>query len=107
MKKNLFTLGAVVLAVCGAHAFAHFQANGISGKVKPADAVDMVWAIQGTDSSKTAPVNGTFTLTVKPGQYQVIVDAKQGYKDVVMDRITVEPGKTTDLGEINIEKGLQ
>jgi len=106
MKKNLLTLVVVVVAICGAHAFSYFQQHGIRGKVKPADAVEKVWAIQGQDSTKATPVEGSFLLTVRPGQYQIFVDAKSGFKDVVMENIRVDLGKSTDLGEIMIEKAL-
>jgi hypothetical protein len=106
MRKNLLTLGALVLAICGVHAFSYFNQHGISGKIKPAEAAQYVWAIAGKDSTKTTPVQGSFLLSVKPGDYQIYVDAKDGYKDVVLDDVKVALGKNTDLGEILVEKVL-
>lgn len=106
MRKNLLTLVALVLAICGVHAFSYFNQHGISGKVKPADAVERVWAITGKDSTKATPVQGSFLISVKPGQYKIYVDAKDGHKDVVLENVKVALGKNTDLGEIQLEKAL-
>ncbi len=43
-------------------------------------------------------------LEAKPGIYKVIVDAKQPFKDVLIESVEVTSGKTTDLGEIKVSQ---
>jgi hypothetical protein len=102
--KSKWTLVVIVLMAITLHAYKDFQTSGISGRVTPRDAVEMIWAIRGTDSFKTVPANGVFMLEAKPGIYKVIVDAKQPYKDILVESIEVTSGKTTDLGEIKISQ---
>ena len=91
--------GFAFAAVVALFAFTTPQ-TGITGKVTPADGVNLVWAINGTDSVKTELAAGSFTLPVKPGTYKVIIDAKDPYKDVTMEAVQVKDGQATDLGEI-------
>ena len=102
--KTKWTLVVIVLVAIILHAYKDFQTSGISGRLSPRDAAETVWAIQGVDSIKTIPANGVFILEAKPGIYKVIVDAKQPYKDVLVESIEVTLGKTTDLGEIKISE---
>ncbi|MFN4313062.1 MAG: carboxypeptidase regulatory-like domain-containing protein [Chitinophagaceae bacterium] len=102
MKKNLIKGGLAMLAIVALFSFTKMQ-TGITGKVVPADGVEMVWAINGSDSAKTELTGGSFTLPVKPGTYKVIVDAKDPYKDVTMDNVVVKDGAATDLGEIALQ----
>ena len=100
--KTIWVLVALIATVSLLHAYKAALVSGISGRVSPTDAVEFVWAIQGTDSLKSVPANGVFMLEAKPGLYKVIVDAKQPYKDVLVESVEVTDGKTTDLGEIKI-----
>lgn len=100
--KTSWVLVALLAIVSLLHAYKAALVSGISGRVSPAEAVEYVWAIQGKDSLKSVPANGVFMLETKPGLYKVIVDAKQPYKDVLLESIEVTDGKTTDLGEIKI-----
>jgi hypothetical protein len=100
--KTSWILVALIIIVSVLHAYKAALISGISGRVSPTDAVEYVWAIQGKDSLKLAPANGVFMLEAKPGLYRVIVDAKQPYKDVMLESVEVTDGKTTDLGEIKI-----
>lgn len=102
--KTEWTLIIIVLVTSLLHAYKNFQTSGISGRVSPKDAAEIVWAIQGVDSIRTVPANGVFMLEVKPGIYKVIIDAKQPFKDVMVESIEVISGKTTDLGEIKISQ---
>lgn len=49
--------------------------------------------------------NGAFELgDVKPGIYQVIIEAKSPYKNLVKEGVEVKEGEATDLGEITLEQ---
>ncbi|MCM5528363.1 carboxypeptidase regulatory-like domain-containing protein [Parasegetibacter sp. NRK P23] len=104
MKKTIIGMAAVVFAATGMYAFTNIQGGSITGKVAPADQATEVWAIQGTDTVKAAIAEGAFTLAVKPGEHTVIVDAKDPYKDVVKEGVSVTDGQATDLGEITLEQ---
>lgn len=78
--------------------------TGIVGKVTPGDSVELVWAINGTDSLKTNVTSGAFSLPAAPGTYKVIIDAKEPYKDVTFDNVEVRDGEPTDLGEIALQQ---
>lgn len=102
--KSKWTLVLIVLMAIVLHAYKAFQSAGISGKVSPQNAAELILAIEGADSIKVIPANGVFMLEAKPGMYKVIVDAKEPFKDVLIKSIEVTSGKTTDLGEIKVSQ---
>lgn len=102
MKKKWILGGLAALATVAMLSFTN-QQTGITGKVIPADGVELVWAINGSDSVKTELAAGGFTLPVKPGTYKVIIDAKDPYKDLTVEGVLVKDGATTDLGEIALQ----
>jgi hypothetical protein len=104
MKRSMWVMAVIVFAISGIHAMKRFQATSISGKVSPPEGVNMVWALGAKDTIKTTLKEGAFMLPIKAaGQYKVVVDAKDPFKDVVKE-VTVEAGKNTDLGEIKLEQ---
>jgi hypothetical protein len=95
-------MGAVLF--CGLISFTRIQTTAITGKVLPPAGVEKIIALQGSDSSTALPANtGDFVLKVKPGSWNVIVRAKPPYKDMEKDNVTVQEGKSVDLGEIRLE----
>jgi len=103
MKRKLLSIGFVAAFALGLAAFTGTQ-TGIVGRVVPQDAVDLVWAISGTDSLKTNVTSGAFSLPAKAGTYKVIVDAKDPYQDVTFENVEVRDGEATDLGEITLQQ---
>ncbi|RYY54924.1 MAG: carboxypeptidase regulatory-like domain-containing protein [Chitinophagaceae bacterium] len=101
MKKNFILLSILVITLVAAFSFRTVQPT-ITGKVSPADAAQAVWAINSTDSVRSAITGGIFTFTVKPGKYRVIVDAKEPRRDVILENIEVG-NQPVDLGEIVIQ----
>jgi hypothetical protein len=104
MKKTFVTLFATVATVVTLHSFRTIEDSSITGKVNPADGVEYVYAISGTDSLKTTATDGAFSITAKAGIYKVVVDAKDPYKDATYDNVEVKDGQNTDLGEINLQQ---
>jgi hypothetical protein len=104
MKRTFGTLAFLAASVVGLNSFGIFQGSSVTGKVTPPDQVEYVWAISGTDSLKTTAENGSFALTLKAGSYKVVVDAKDPYKDAVLDSVQVKDGQVTDLGEIKLQQ---
>lgn len=78
--------------------------GSIGGNIIPADGATYVWAIQNRDTLKAAPVNGQFSLAVNNGIWKVVVDAKDPFKDVMIENVQVNDGKETNLGEIRLQK---
>ena len=88
-------------------AFIRNEDTGVRGTVSPVEAVQSVSVIaNGKDTVKAVTVNGFFNATVKPGLYQVFVDAGPGFKDMLLERIVVEEGRMTDVGALVLEKNF-
>lgn len=103
MNKSFVTFIALGTAIVTLHAFKPLeQSTGIKGSINPADGASMVWGINGTDTIKAVPANGVFALTAKAGTWQVIVDAKDPYKDAMLDKVEVKEGELTDLGVVKL-----
>lgn len=104
MKKTLFTLFATIVTVAMLHAFRLMQTSSISGKVIPPEGAEMVVAISGTDSVRTTVINGAFVFTAKPGTWRVTVRGRPPFKDAVLERVDVQDGQNTDVGEIRLQQ---
>ncbi len=105
MKNLKLTMIALATVAFGTFAFKGIDGGSITGKVTPADAATDAWAIQGTDTLKTAVSDGAFTFQdSKAGSYTVMVAAKTPFKPAVLNDVKVEDGKATDLGEIKLSE---
>jgi hypothetical protein len=71
----------------------------------PANGADKVWAIQGKDSVQMTNVNGEYILrSVRPGYWQVSVEANEPYRNACYQAGDLKPGMDRDLGEIRLMK---
>lgn len=107
MKNVKLKLAALTFATASIFAFnsANMQAVSIKGTITPADAATRAWALSGTDTLRADIDKGAFEIpNVKPGTYQVIIEAKSPYKNAGKDGVTVAEGKPADVGEIKLEK---
>ena len=100
MNKLLLLL-AVILIVFSA--FTTRLEPGITGIVEPADAVNKVTAIRDNDSVSMVPLNGKFALTLKTGNWTLVVEAINPYKNSVQNVLVLEGGPT-DVGVIKLSK---
>ena len=96
------TLFVIVTIVATLHAFRAMQQANIKGRVLESGAVVSVLATNGIDSVGTTPINGVFSLIVKPGNWRVFVNARTPYRNMIMN-VPVEEGKTIDLGLIRLQ----
>jgi hypothetical protein len=104
MKKYLFSCGFIAASVVGFFAFSTSQ-SVITGNIVPAEGAEAIWAFSGTDSTRGMILNtGNFSLTVKPGIYKLVVDAKSPYKDVLMENVEVKQDRPLDVGQIILQK---
>lgn len=104
MTKTVFTFCAVVAGVTVLHAFRGLRTGTISGTVVPSDEVMTVTAIKGADSAKSILSEGAFALTVKPGNWKVIVNARSPYKGVIIENIHVTPDNPINIGDIHLQQ---
>jgi len=104
MKKTVFTLFATILTVAMLHAFRLMQSSSISGKVIPPEGSEIVYATSGRDSIRTMVMNGAFVFNAKPGTWRIIVRGKPPFKDAVLERVDVQEGQNTDIGEIRLQQ---
>lgn len=105
MKKSSLGILTATGLTLGLMAFTAIQTGSIKGTLTPANSVNEVWAVSGTDTLKATPDSTSFTITeAKAGSYTIVVDAKDPYKDVTMENVAVKDGEATDLGEIKLEQ---
>src|SRR5438046_5494615 len=104
MMKIGTTLTATIILIVALHSFRASQMGSIGGSIIPPDGASYVWAVQNRDTVKAAPANGQFTLAVNNGVWKIMIDAKDPYKDVLIENVQVNDGKETNLGEIRLQK---
>jgi hypothetical protein len=80
------------------------SASSITGKVSPADAANSVMVVSGKDTLHGPLANGIFTVAVKPGVHQLIVDARAPYRDALLDNLSVTENDVLDVGEIVLKQ---
>jgi hypothetical protein len=102
--KNGATLTATIILIVALHSFRGSQAGSIGGTIVPADGAVQIWGVQNRDTVKAVPANGQFSLPANVGVWKVVVDAKEPYKDVMIENIQVNDGKETNIGEIRLQK---
>ena len=101
MKKILLVLGIWGVSL-GAFVFSGDQSN-ITGVIDPPEGAIKVWAVLGSDSVSTVPSSGKFALSVKPGNWTVVIETVKPYKRV-MQTVMVLEGGPSDMGVIKLEK---
>lgn len=102
MRNVLLIVALILLLMSGTSL--RVSKTTIIGKVNPADGADMVWVLNEKDSLKSGVSEGQFYFDVKPGAYKLVVDAKQPYKDVLLDNLVVKLDETLDVGEIILKQ---
>jgi hypothetical protein len=71
----------------------------------PSNGAEKVWAIQGKDSIEMTNVNGEYILrSVKPGKWEVSVEANEPYQNACLQSGDLKPGMDRDLGEIRLSR---
>ncbi|HYC29890.1 MAG TPA: hypothetical protein VEB42_13755, partial [Chitinophagaceae bacterium] len=78
--------------------------SAITGRVTPATEVEAIWVISENDSIRATLASGNFSVNVKPGVYKIIVDAKDPYKDALMENLDVKSNAPFDVGEIILQQ---
>lgn len=87
--------------------FCHGNSGELEGKIKPSDALPaVITAIAGTDTlNAIADHEGEFKIRgIKTATATVIIQPSNGYKDSVINNVTIRTGNDTDLGKIVLHR---
>jgi hypothetical protein len=104
MKRLIIVTGIVFTTIIALLSFSFHTATTIIGRVNPVDGANSVTAISGKDTVAATITNGAFSMLAKPGIYRITIDAREPYKDVVLDNVGVKEDQTTDVGEIVLQR---
>jgi hypothetical protein len=102
MRKAVWELCIVILAIFFIHLLSSLSAGFIRGKIYPVSMGEYVMAIHGTDSVKTKSKNGFFVMKVTPGNWKLVVSDKEQTRNYVLENLTVNQGQQVNLGEIRL-----
>jgi hypothetical protein len=104
MKNAMVQLGLVVIGISSVHAVKLLQTSTIHARIFPATAAEKVWAIHGKDSLRMmSDADGQYYfITLHPGYWELRVDAKKPYKDIIVKSVDVRPGTEKDMGEFTL-----
>ena len=103
MKRYIVISAIIFSATLGAFTLRKNETS-ITGRVTPIDGANIAWAVSSKDSASSNIVNGTFSFSVKPGIYKVVIDGLEPYKDATVENVNVKDGQTVDVGEIMLQR---
>ena len=104
MKNAIVQLTLVVIGVSSVHAVKFLQSSTIHTKIFPASGAERVWAINGKDSLRmiSSDDGEYYLVTVHPGSWELRIDAKKPYKDIIVKAVDVKPGTQKNMGEFTL-----
>lgn len=103
MKAKYFNFAAMLLCILLLSAFAFQNGGSIKGSVVPIENAFRAFAILDKDTVKSNIVGGNFVLgDLKPGTYQLIIEAMPPYQHKFLTGISVKQGESTNVGEIQL-----
>lgn len=93
MKAKYFDFGAMLFSVLLLSAFVFQNGGSIKGSVIPIENAFRAFAILDKDTIKSNIVGGNFVLPdLKPGTYQLIIEAIPPYQHKLLTGIPVKQG---------------
>ena len=96
---------AIIFLLIVSLSFTISQTAAITGSITPADVATHVWAITGKDTFSGSILQNRFEFDkIKPGTYQIVVEASPPYKNGVKNDVVVKKDLTVDIGEIRLRK---
>jgi hypothetical protein len=106
MKNTRLVIIALFVALFAICSFLKPPVGSVKGTVNPPDGATRATVISATDSFKSLiNAEGVFVITdIKPGNYNLIIEAKAPYKNATREDILVTEGGTADVGEIKLSK---
>ncbi|SRR5258706_11829319 len=104
MKHVKLSLAALGFSAFSIFAFTSAEPGSIKGKVIPAEAATKAWVMSKTDTFQAEITQGQFEVKdLKAGTYKLIIEAKEPYKSIGKEGITVTDA-AVDIGEIKLNK---
>jgi hypothetical protein len=104
MKNVKMSLTALGVGVLSLFAFTKADPGSIKGKISPSDAATKIWVMSKSDTTSAEVTDGKFEIKdLKPGTYNIVVEAKAPYKSVGKEGIPVSDSPV-DVGEIKLSK---
>lgn len=104
MRSLKLGLMAMAVITAGLFAFTGFKTGNVKGVIDPSDGAVRAWAISTTDTARADITNGAFTIDVKEGTYNVVIEAVPPYKNLTKEGVQVSEGASVDLGVIKLEQ---
>jgi hypothetical protein len=82
------------------------RTGGIKGEIKPLDSKAVISVYNNKDTAYAIPtLEGEFKVRgLLPGNYDVLVNASNGYRDTTIKNVAVVSGRDTDLKKIVLRK---
>lgn len=103
-KKILMTAFAALLLVF-LFSFSRIWNGTVKGTVNPGDGALRAFVFSAKDTFSANVINGSFIIAgVKPGSYNLLVQAKPPYQNVLKESVSVADGEPTDVGMIELHK---
>lgn len=86
--------------------FSQHSSGEISGKVRPVHSFGLIKAWNATDSAFALPFDeGEFKIRgLQDGVYSLFIDGRNGYRDTTITNITVQRGRETKMGTIQLNR---
>jgi hypothetical protein len=103
-KKAVITVVSVLLLVF-LFSFNRIWTGTVKGSVNPGDGALRAFVFSAKDTFSANVINSTFIIPgVKPGSYNLLVQAKPPYQNVLKESVSVVDGEPTDVGMIELHK---
>ena len=103
IMKTTGIIFCVLIFLIGAFMPARPALSSIYGSIEPQDAARKVLAINGKDSFAVIPQAGKFSIAVSAGTWKIYVQAVKPFKDVNIENVRVDEGRSTDAGVIKLK----
>lgn len=103
MKSIKFITPVALILLSLLFSFTLIRKGGVQGKISPAEGIQQVLLILGTDTLKIQPQAGNFKVdNIKAGTYKLLVKTQMPYKDFTIAEVPVIDSATTDVGQIKL-----
>lgn len=106
MKKTPWGMMTLLLITAGVLSlrFTDVTTGKIKGQIEPSNGAAKVQALSASDTFSVNVVNGSFEIgNVKPGEYNLSIEAVPPYRSTSRSGVQVTDGTTTDVGIIRLE----
>jgi hypothetical protein len=104
MRRGMLELCLIIVVVIGIHAERLLHNGSIEGRISPAKSSPSIIAVRGNDSVRAVSNDGHFGMDLQPGDWKLIIAAKELNGISTEKKIQVLEGKRINLGEIRLSQ---